>query len=112
MSLGDTIAVAQSYQVKELLKQMPCPLEKIALHFHDTHNSALSHVVCGLEAGVRVFDSSVGGLGGCPYAKSASGNLATEKLVSLLHSKNFTTRIDLNKLLEIKDWLKTIKITK
>ena len=112
VSLGDTIAVAKPKQVKQLIKQIPFSLSKIALHFHDTHNLALSNVEASLEEGVRVFDSSVGGLGGCPYAKSASGNLATEKLVSLLHKKSYKTGIHLNQLLEIKEWLKSVKIIK
>ncbi len=112
VSLGDTIAVAQPKKIRQLIKQIPFPLEKIALHFHDTNNLALSNVICGLEEGVRVFDSSIGGLGGCPYAKSTSGNLATEKLVSLLHSKDLKTGVNLENLLKIADWLKKVKITK
>ncbi|MBP7663647.1 MAG: hydroxymethylglutaryl-CoA lyase, partial [Shewanella sp.] len=74
------------------------PVEKLALHFHDTYGQALANILACLDLGVRVFDSSVAGLGGCPYAKGASGNLATEDLVYMLHGMGFETGIDLPKL--------------
>ena len=107
ISFGDTISKAHPLQVEEFLNFIKphIPLHQIALHFHDTQNLALENVACGLEHGVRVFDSSVGGLGGCPYAKSSSGNLATEKLVELLEKKGFPTGVHRERLLEIKDWI-------
>lgn len=102
VSVGDTIGVATPKQVKSLLAKLKrkVPLKKIALHMHDTRGTALANVLAGLEAGVRVFDSSFGGLGGCPYAKGASGNLATDDLVYMLHGMGFKTGVDLIKLLE------------
>ncbi len=100
VSLGDTTGIARPKQVRsylnEILKEFPH--DKIAMHFHDTRGLALSNVVESLERGVRIFDSSAGGLGGCPYAKGASGNLATEDLVSFLHGEGVKTGIDLKKL--------------
>jgi hydroxymethylglutaryl-CoA lyase len=74
------------------------PLEKVALHLHDTRGTALANVVAGLESGVRSFDSAAGGLGGCPYAPGASGNLATEDLVYMLQGMGIATGVDLDKL--------------
>ena len=102
VSVGDTIGVATPKQVKSLLSKLrrKVPLKKIALHMHDTRGTALANVLAGLEAGVRVFDSSFGGLGGCPYAKGASGNLATDDLVYMLHGMGYKTGVNLSKLLE------------
>jgi hydroxymethylglutaryl-CoA lyase len=72
----------------------------LALHFHDTRGTALANVVAGLEAGVTIFDASLGGMGGCPYAPGAAGNLATEDLVYMLHGLGVETGIDLDKLVE------------
>ena len=74
------------------------PVDKLALHFHDTYGQALANILACLDLGVRVFDSSVAGLGGCPYAKGASGNLATEDLVYMLHGMGLETGIELQKL--------------
>jgi hydroxymethylglutaryl-CoA lyase len=71
----------------------------ISLHFHDTRGTALANVLAGLQAGVTIFDASVGGLGGCPYAKDATGNVATEDLVHMLHEMGIETGIDLPKLI-------------
>jgi hydroxymethylglutaryl-CoA lyase len=83
ISLGDTIGVGTPAQVEELLKVLlqKIPAQKLAGHFHDTYGQAVSNAVRAYNMGVRVFDSSVGGLGGCPYAKGAKGNVATEDLV-------------------------------
>lgn len=101
VSIGDTIGVATPKQVRSLIKKLKrtVPLKKIALHLHDTRGTALANVAAGLELGVRVFDSSFGGLGGCPYAKGASGNLATDDLVYMLHGMGFETGVDLGKML-------------
>ncbi|MFO1519007.1 MAG: hydroxymethylglutaryl-CoA lyase [bacterium] len=100
LSLGDTIGVATPNQVYELipLLKRKCPLDKIALHFHDTRGTALSNVLAGLHSGVFKYDSSAGGLGGCPYAPGASGNLATEDLVYMLNGMKIQSGVDLDKL--------------
>ena len=102
VSLGDTIGVGTAFDTKKLLQEVTrhFPSEKLALHLHDTYGQALASVYAGLEAGIRCFDSSVSGLGGCPYAKGATGNLATEDLVYLLHSGGLETGIDLEALID------------
>ena len=102
LSIGDTIGVATPKQVRSLLRKIKSRwgLRKIAMHFHDTRGTALANVLASLEEGVRVFDSSFGGLGGCPYAKGASGNLATDDLVYMLEGMGFKTGVKLEKLLE------------
>lgn len=108
VSIGDTIGVATPKQVKSLLQlffKRGILSKKIALHMHDTRGTALANVLTGLHYGVSVFDSSVGGLGGCPYAEGASGNLATEDLVYMLHGMGFKTDVDLKKLTQIKPWI-------
>lgn len=102
ISIGDTIGVATPKQVRSLLTKLirAVPMKKIALHLHDTRGTALANVLAGLEMGVRVFDSSFGGLGGCPYARGASGNLATEDLIYMLEGMGFKTGVDLSKLIE------------
>lgn len=101
ISFGDTIGVGTAQAVKKLLIMLGqhIPFEKMAVHFHDTFGQALVNVYVALECGVRVVDASVAGLGGCPYAKGASGNLATEDLVYMLNGLNIKTSVDLEKLL-------------
>ncbi len=103
ISIGDTIGVATPRQVTALTKKLigAVGVKKIALHFHDTRGTALANVYAGLQLGVGVFDSSVGGLGGCPYAQGASGNLATEDLVYLLESMGLQTGVDLKALIDL-----------
>ena len=100
ISLGDTIGAATPNQVVSLIKLLGAemPLDKLALHFHDTRGTALANVVAGIESGITIFDASVAGLGGCPYAPGASGNLATEDLVYMLTGMGVKTGIDLEKL--------------
>lgn len=102
VSIGDTIGVATPKQVHSLVAKIKrkFTLKKIALHLHDTRGTALANVAAGLEHGVKVFDSSFGGLGGCPYARGASGNLATDDLVYMLHGMGFKTGVDLGKMLD------------
>lgn len=102
ISLGDTVGAATPKEVYELVKMLAqvVPLSALALHFHDTRGTALANVVAGLESGITIFDSSLGGLGGCPYAPGASGNLATEDLVYMLHGMGIKTGIDLEKLVD------------
>lgn len=107
VSIGDTIGVATPKQVRSLIKKIKkaVGLKKIALHLHDTRGTALANVLAGYDLGVKVFDASVGGLGGCPYAPGASGNLATEDLVYLLKGMGEETGVDLQKLIEIKRFM-------
>ncbi|AZG35563.1 MULTISPECIES: hydroxymethylglutaryl-CoA lyase [Shewanella] len=100
ISLGDTIGVGTPNQARKMVEAVAnvVPVDKLALHFHDTYGQALANILACLETGVSVFDASVAGLGGCPYAKGASGNLATEDLVYMLHGMGIETGIDLTKL--------------
>lgn len=102
ISLGDTIGAATPNQVIAIVNRVKehIAVEKLALHFHDTRGTALANVLAGLEAGVTIFDASLGGMGGCPYAPGAAGNLATEDLVYLLHGLGVKTGIDLDKLVD------------
>ncbi|MEB2311093.1 MAG: hydroxymethylglutaryl-CoA lyase [Polyangiaceae bacterium] len=102
VSLGDTIGVGTPLETRDICRLFlsELPASKLALHFHDTRGTALANALVGLELGFRDFDASVGGLGGCPYAPGAAGNLATEDLVYLLHGMGIETGIDLPKLLE------------
>lgn len=107
LSLGDTIGVGHPRQVRELTSAVAgvAPLERIALHLHDTWGRALANVQAGFEAGVRTFDASLGGLGGCPYAPGASGNVATEDIVDLFARAGVATGVDLDALVDASAWL-------
>jgi hydroxymethylglutaryl-CoA lyase len=102
ISLGDTIGVGTPLQTQRICQLFLAEFaqEQLALHLHDTRGTALANVLVGLDAGIRTFDASVGGLGGCPYAPGASGNLSTEDLVYLLHGMGLETGVDLEKLIE------------
>ena len=102
VSLGDTIGVGTPKQTQRIVQMFlsEFPSDSLALHLHDTRGTALANVMVGLELGIRTFDASVGGLGGCPYAPGAAGNLATEDLVYALHGMGIETGIDLEKLVE------------
>ena len=97
ISIGDTIGVAVPTQVSELVDRLTeaVPVEKLAVHFHDTRGTALANVLAALQEGVTIVDSSAGGLGGCPYAPGASGNLATEDLIYMLQGMEIATGVDL-----------------
>lgn len=101
VSLGDTIGVGRPQETKQLLQIMlkEFSTQQLALHFHDTYGQAIANQYVSLELGFRRFDSSVAGLGGCPYAKGASGNVATEDLVYMLEGAGMETGIDLNRLI-------------
>jgi hydroxymethylglutaryl-CoA lyase len=101
ISLGDTIGTGTPTKVKELIAELSTviPIEKLAVHFHDTYGQALANIYAALECGVAVIDSSVSGLGGCPYAKGASGNVATEDLVYMLNGMGIEHGVDLAKLI-------------
>jgi hydroxymethylglutaryl-CoA lyase len=107
VSLGDTIGVGHPAQVRELVHAVKgeVPLEHVALHLHDTYGRALANVQAGYEAGVRTFDASLGGLGGCPYAPGASGNVATEDVVDLFERAGVGTGVDLDTLVDVTAWL-------
>ncbi|WP_428262831.1 hydroxymethylglutaryl-CoA lyase [Haliangium sp.] len=102
VSLGDTVGVANPAQVERVLDLVlaEVPIAEVAVHFHDTQGTALANCLAALACGVTTIDAAVGGLGGCPYAPGASGNLATEDLVAMLHSMGLETGIDLEKLIE------------
>jgi hydroxymethylglutaryl-CoA lyase len=102
VSLGDTIGVGTPGQTRTILDAVlgSAPPEAIALHMHDTRGTALANVLAALDRGIRTFDASIGGLGGCPYAPGASGNLATEDLVYMLHGMGLETGVDYARLIE------------
>ncbi|KHN75155.1 Hydroxymethylglutaryl-CoA lyase, mitochondrial [Toxocara canis] len=107
VSLGDTIGVGSAGSVRRLLRSVLAsnPVEHIAVHFHDTYGQALSNVLVAFDLGIRVADSSVAGLGGCPYADGATGNLATEDLVYMLDDLGVHTGVDLMRVVEVGDWI-------
>ncbi len=100
ISIGDTIGVAVPNQVRSYIKELKTnfPINKMAMHFHDTRGMALTNILVSLEEGVTTFDSSAGGLGGCPYAKGATGNVATEDVWYLMQSLGLETGISIDKL--------------
>ncbi|MFF5207411.1 hydroxymethylglutaryl-CoA lyase [Streptosporangium sp. NPDC000396] len=104
LSLGDTIGVGTPGHVTALIEAFGGP-SRLAVHFHDTYGQALANTLAALRAGVTVVDASTGGIGGCPYAESATGNLATEDLVWMLHGLGVETGLDLESLVETSTWL-------
>jgi hydroxymethylglutaryl-CoA lyase len=108
LSIGDTIGVATPGHVTRLLDAfdvMGMPVQQLAVHFHDTYGQALSNALTAMRHGVTTIDASAGGLGGCPYAESATGNLATEDLVWQLHGMGIDTGVDLPALVETSVWM-------
>ncbi|MEK9280373.1 MULTISPECIES: hydroxymethylglutaryl-CoA lyase [unclassified Bradyrhizobium] len=101
ISLGDTIGVGTPTKAKEMLRAVSAniPVANLAMHFHDTYGQALANLYAGMEEGVSVIDSAAGGLGGCPYAPGATGNVATEDVVYMLEGMGISTGIDMEKLL-------------
>jgi hydroxymethylglutaryl-CoA lyase len=110
ISLGDTIGVGTPHQARAMLKAVASevPMPALAVHFHDTYGQALANILACLEEGVAVVDSAVSGTGGCPYAKGASGNVASEDVVYLLHGLGIETGIDLDRLSETGLWLSAL----
>ena len=102
VSVGDTIGVADPGQIRAVVDALGQrhDLSRVALHLHDTYGRGLANVLSGLEAGITIFDSAAGGLGGCPYAPGASGNLATEDLVAMLQRLDIDTGIDLERVVQ------------
>jgi hydroxymethylglutaryl-CoA lyase/(R)-citramalyl-CoA lyase len=105
---ADTIGVGVPRQVHELVSGAAGLGVPIGLHFHDTRNTGVANTYAALEAGARTFESSVGGLGGCPFAPNSTGNVATEDLVYLLHGEGMETGIDLDRLISVAEWLEGV----
>jgi len=107
VSIGDTIGVGTPRQVQQILQR--CLEEttstQLAMHFHDTYGQALANILAGLELGIATIDSSVAGLGGCPYARGASGNVASEDVVYMLHGMGIRTGINLDRLIDTSHWI-------
>jgi hydroxymethylglutaryl-CoA lyase len=102
ISLGDTIGVGTPVKAREMLRAVGAhvPMENLAMHFHDTYGQALPNLYAGMEEGVRVIDAAAGGLGGCPFAPGATGNVATEDVVYMLGGMGIKTGVDMRRLLE------------
>jgi hydroxymethylglutaryl-CoA lyase len=107
VSLGDTIGIGTPGKARTMLRAVAAevPMAALAVHFHDTYGQALANILACLDEGVAVIDSSVSGTGGCPYAKGASGNVATEDVVYMLHGLGVATGIDLDRLVDTGAWL-------
>ena len=107
ISLGDTIGVGTPAKMQRMIKACAArvPIEQLAGHYHDTYGQALANIYASLELGVATFDSSIAGLGGCPYAAGASGNVATEDVVYMLNGLGIETGVDLDRLVEIGQWI-------
>jgi len=107
ISLGDSTGVSSpglTYKLIETVSKV-VPLENLAVHFHDTYGQALANILTALQMGISTVDSSVAGLGGCPYAPGASGNVATEDVVYMLNGMGIETGVDLKKLVEVGQWI-------
>lgn len=107
ISIGDTIGVANVGQIESVFRKLKkvVPVKKLAGHFHDTRGQALANTLAAYKLGVTVFDTSLGGLGGCPYAPGATGNVATEDVVYMFHGMGLKTGLSLDKLIEITAWM-------
>lgn len=103
IALGDTIGVGTPLKAKQLIQTLTrvIPIEQLAIHFHDTYGMAIANIYACLELGISIVDSSIAGLGGCPYAKGATGNVATEKVLYLLQGLNIDTGVDMEKLKKV-----------
>lgn len=111
LSLGDTIGAAVPPQVRDVLARLDAagvPSDRIAVHFHDTQGTALLNAWTAYECGIRVFDGSVAGIGGCPYAPGAAGNVATEDLVHLFHTSGVDTGVDLERVCEAGEFMEGV----
>jgi isopropylmalate/homocitrate/citramalate synthase len=105
--LADTVGVGVPHQVRDLVGRISALGVPVGVHLHNTRNTGFANAVAALEAGATIFDASVGGIGGCPFAPRATGNVATEDLVYLLHGEGVETGIDLDALIEVAKWLET-----
>jgi hydroxymethylglutaryl-CoA lyase len=105
VSLGDTIGAGNPQKTEALMKACSAPKSKLAAHFHDTNKTAIENILVALSYGINIFDSSVGGLGGCPYAGKPAGNVSSEDVVFVLSHLGVDTGVDLKKLVEIGDFV-------
>ena len=106
--MGDTIGVGTPKSIQQLLQAIisnGIPSNKLAIHCHDTYGQAVANIAQALEMGIRCVDSSVAGLGGCPYAKGATGNVATEDVIYLLNGLGYETGVDLNRLIDVSQFI-------
>lgn len=107
ISLGDTIGIGNpgstARMLDEVIKVVPIP--QLAVHFHNTYGQALGNILVALDRGIHIMDSSVAGLGGCPYAEGASGNVSTEDVVYMLHGLGIETGVDLDKLIDVGSYI-------
>lgn len=110
ISLGDTIGIGTPVKARDMLRAVAdaVPMSALAVHFHDTRGQALANILACLEEGVRVVDSAVSGTGGCPYAKGASGNVATEDVVYMIEGMGMDTGVDLRRLVDTGRWLSAL----
>ncbi len=107
IALSDTIGVGTPYRVQNMLRgvSQKIPVQHLAVHFHDTYGQALANILAALEVGIKMIDCSVAGLGGCPYASGATGNVASEDLLYMLNGLGITTGVDLEKLIEAGEYI-------
>lgn len=105
VSLGDTIGAGTPAKTETLMKTLTAPKSKLAAHFHDTNKTAIENILVALKYGINIFDSSVGGLGGCPYAGKPAGNVSSEDVIFVLEELGVKTGVDLAKMIEIGDFV-------
>lgn len=112
IALGDTIGVANPWDVKDRIRRVrdAAPNARLRVHFHNTRNTALANVAAAIDEGVDVIDASAGGIGGCPFAPKATGNVATEDVVYMLDRAGFETGIDLDKMISVAKWLEDVAL--
>jgi len=110
IGIADTIGVGTARQVDAVMSRVLklLPIDEVSGHFHDTYGQALTNIHASLQLGIHVFDTSIAGLGGCPYAKGATGNVATEDVVYLLHGLGIDTGIDFDRLVDAGDFISTV----
>ena len=110
ISLGDTIGIGTPIKAKKLIEEVAklLPLEQIAVHFHDTYGQALANIYAVLQQGVSIVDTAIAGLGGCPYARGASGNIATEDVVYMLNGMNVSTGVNLERLIDVSQFVSQV----
>jgi hydroxymethylglutaryl-CoA lyase len=101
VSLGDTIGAGNPTKTEALMKTLTAPKSKLAAHFHDTNKTAIENILVALKYGINIFDSSVGGLGGCPYAGKPAGNVSSEDVIYVLHELGVDTGVDLSQMVDI-----------
>jgi hydroxymethylglutaryl-CoA lyase len=111
VALADTIGVGTLKSIQDLLQEINTsgiPSNKLAIHYHDTYGQVIANISKALDMGIRCVDSSVAGLGGCPYAKGATGNVATENVIYLLHGLGYETGVDLDRLIDVSQFIMNV----